>query len=226
MKKAPVPKAPILQSRDATSVTLVRIPGYEYRIGDGEWQKDSVFTGLSPNTEYVFFQRVAESDDMYFGEASEGLAIKTLKIKVEKPESPTVISVTENSVTLEYLPGYEYRLGNGEWQTSSVFEGLSASTEYKFYQRIAETEIISASEPSDATVVKTAELPFVLGDTNGDGVVDLTDAMAVLYHVAKKKLLPEDILSHCDINGDSEVDLTDAMKILYYVAKKIPSLQD
>ena len=66
---------------------------------------------------------------------------------------------------------------------------------------------------------------FVCGDANGDGNVDLVDAMLVLYHVAEKEYMTNDQLSRCDTNDDGEVDLVDAMKILYYVAQKTDSVK-
>ena len=71
----------------------------------------------------------------------------------------------------------------------------------------------------------TPALDYVLGDVTGDGIVDLTDAMKILFHVAKKEFLSEEQLLVCDINGDNTVDLIDAMRVLYFVAKKIPSLE-
>lgn len=71
----------------------------------------------------------------------------------------------------------------------------------------------------------TGSAPFVCGDADGDGTVDITDAMLVFYHVAKKDMLSEEILSHCDTNGDNTVDISDAMNIFYFVAKKTPTVR-
>lgn len=63
------------------------------------------------------------------------------------------------------------------------------------------------------------------GDANGDGKVDITDAMLVFYHVAKKAPLTDNALAVCDTNDDGNVDITDAMRIFYFVAKKSPSVK-
>ena len=65
----------------------------------------------------------------------------------------------------------------------------------------------------------------VYGDADGDGKVDITDAMLVFYHVAKKAPLPDEALAGCDTNDDENVDIVDAMRIFYFVAKKIPSVK-
>ena len=82
-----------------------------------------------------------------------------------------------------------------------------------------------AKEKGIPFVVFSDNPDFVCGDANGDGKVDITDAMIVLYHVAKKEYMTGDQLSRCDTNDDGKVDIVDAMKILYYVAKKSDSVK-
>ena len=65
----------------------------------------------------------------------------------------------------------------------------------------------------------------VIGDANGDGEVDISDAMLVFYHVAKKESISWDALLRTDADKSGEVDIADAMKIFYYVAKKIDTLE-
>ncbi len=81
------------------------------------------------------------------------------------------------------------------------------------------------------TYARENNIPFVssgelvLGDVNGDGIVDISDSMMILYHVAGKKPLSDEQLLSCDINRDNIVDIVDAMRVLYFVAQKIPSLE-
>lgn len=65
----------------------------------------------------------------------------------------------------------------------------------------------------------------VVGDASGDGEVDISDAMLVFYHVAKKESISWDALLRTDADKSGEVDIADAMKIFYYVAKKIDTLE-
>ncbi len=51
------PEAPQAESKTDTSITLMATEGYQYKCNDGEWQDSNVFTGLEPDTEYVFYQR-------------------------------------------------------------------------------------------------------------------------------------------------------------------------
>ncbi len=149
------PQKPALQGATDTTVTLFSISGYEYKCNNGTWQTSNVFTGLQPNTRYSFYQRVAETSAQFASASSDATIVTTDKSKAPKPAAPTLHSKTKNSVTLTKIDGYEYKRGNGDWQTSNVFTGLNANTEYQFYQRKAETDTHYASDASDRLIVTT-----------------------------------------------------------------------
>ena len=67
-------------------------------------------------------------------------------------------------------------------------------------------------------------LTYVLGDVNGDEEVDISDAMKMFYHIAKKEFLSDEQLLAYDIDGNGTVDVADVMRVFYFVAKKSPSL--
>ena len=75
---------------------------------------------------------------------------KTERRVPETPSAPKAKSVTETKVVLEKQEGFEYCIGDGEWQTSNIFEHLQPGVTYRFYQRKAETELSYASLSSDA----------------------------------------------------------------------------
>ena len=67
---------------------------------------------------------------------------------------------------------------------------------------------------------------IVYGDANGDGSVDISDAMMIFYHVAKKEMMTDaDQLKRCDVDKNGDVDISDAMRVFYFVAKKIDSVE-
>lgn len=70
----------------------------------------------------------------------------------------------------------------------------------------------------------SAPPPYKLGDVNGDGEVDIADAMLVFYHVAKKDLIPSERLFAANTDANKTVDISDAMNLFYFVAKKIDKL--
>lgn len=149
------PGAPLLVTKTSDSVTLYQINGYEYSKNGTVWQTSNVFSGLSANTEYTFYQRVAETDNDYASDNSVGLTVITLKNTVSNPEKPTLSQKTADSVTLVAKNGYEYSVDGTTWQASNVFTGLLPNTSYTFYQRIAETNTDYASEISSGLFVTT-----------------------------------------------------------------------
>ncbi len=147
--------APTLQNKTDTTVTLTAKSGYEYRTENGKWQDSNVFTGLTPNISYSFYQRIKRTNTHYESATSEPLVVTTYKSTVAKPSAPTLADKTDTTVTLTAKSGYEYKKDNGEWQDSNVFGGLSPNTTYNFYQRIKETDTNYASESSVAFTVTT-----------------------------------------------------------------------
>lgn len=71
------PSKPSLLSKRDVEITLTMTSGYEYSIDGFNWQNSNIFYNLTPNTEYTFYQRVAETEISYASEASAGLTVKT-----------------------------------------------------------------------------------------------------------------------------------------------------
>ena len=73
------PSAPIVASKTSSSVTLKATEGYEYSLDGKAWHSSNVFDGLKDDTEYTFYQRIAETETSYASECSAGLKVKTDK---------------------------------------------------------------------------------------------------------------------------------------------------
>ena len=71
------PSAPTLKSKTYNSVTLVKLSGYEYSRDGINWQSNNIFWGLNPETNYLFYQRKAETDTYYASASSTSLIVKT-----------------------------------------------------------------------------------------------------------------------------------------------------
>ncbi len=143
--------APVLKDRTSTAITLTPVEGCEYKIEGGTWQRSNVFSGLNPNTLYTFYQRYYGTSSAVDGEASSS-AIRTKSSAVNPPQ---LESKTDTTVTLKTVAGYEYRMGDGAWQDSPLFENLQPTQNYQFYQRIKESASVSGSEPSIALTITT-----------------------------------------------------------------------
>lgn len=150
-----LPNAPTIEETTNTTVKLIEKVNYEYSKDGAIWQDSPLFEGLSAATEYTFYQRVKETETTFASKSSSGTKVTTLKNNVAAPEKPVVEKVTNTTVTLKLLTGYEYSLDGLTWQKSNVFTGLSPNTEYSFCQRIAENKTDYASAQSGYTIVVT-----------------------------------------------------------------------
>ena len=171
------PSAPIILSFTDTVVTLAFMPNCEYSADGINWQLTNVFSGLSPNTKYTFYQRYPETATHEASANSYGTIITTDKSKQTLiPNAPTVKSCTSYSITLEAVDGCEYSMDGKYWQSSPEFSGLDCVTEYTFYQRYKETSTTYEGKRSEATKVKTdkgtqySPLPPILSSKSHDMV--------------------------------------------------------
>ncbi|PWM46167.1 MAG: hypothetical protein DBX47_02755, partial [Clostridiales bacterium] len=87
--KAPV--APVLASKTDTSVTLVSLGSREYSKDGINWQTSNVFTGLTPDTEYNFYARLAHPG------FDTSAASKPLSVFTEKSTAPISVSLTKTA---------------------------------------------------------------------------------------------------------------------------------
>ena len=72
------PDAPTKSDVTKNSVTLTTVEGCEYSKDGATWQDSPIFTGLTPLTEYSFYQRKKADDDNNASPASTAAKISTL----------------------------------------------------------------------------------------------------------------------------------------------------
>lgn len=73
------PDEPIVESKTSTTVTLKAYAGYEYSIDGETWQADNIFSGLSPETQYTFYQRIAATSQYYASASSLPITVATFR---------------------------------------------------------------------------------------------------------------------------------------------------
>ncbi|MBQ9208728.1 MAG: InlB B-repeat-containing protein [Oscillospiraceae bacterium] len=72
------PEAPTKSDATKNSVTLTAVDGCEYSKDGETWQDSTEFTGLTPGTEYSFYQRKKADEDNNASPASPAAKISTL----------------------------------------------------------------------------------------------------------------------------------------------------
>lgn len=146
--------------------------------GASAWQSSGLFEkvissggfffpleGLSADTHYEIITRVAETDDTMPSAVSAVLQTSTKKAPAKAPAVPTVKVRTDTSIEVNTVPGQEYAIKKatdahyGTWQSSGLFEGLTADTDYKIITRVAETEAAMPSAVSTVLQTRTKTVP-------------------------------------------------------------------
>lgn len=76
-------------------------------------------------------------------------------VRVYQPKTPELEAITDSSVTLKTVKGYEYSMDGVNWQDSPAFSGLSEATDYTFYQRISSNSALSNTNTSEPATFTT-----------------------------------------------------------------------
>ncbi|MDR0875093.1 MAG: InlB B-repeat-containing protein [Clostridiales Family XIII bacterium] len=106
---------------------------------------------------YSFNMPTSEGDGSIWSESDVVIHI-TLDTRTPQaaPAAPVQTGQTISSITVKFVAGTEYRCGDdGDWQTSTVFEGLLPGTPYTIYARLAETNQYLASPASPGKPMST-----------------------------------------------------------------------
>lgn len=149
---------PILLNYSESSVTLEPSEGREYKIGDGEWQSLSTFTGLESDVTYLFYQRTAGNEES----ASDPLGI-CISSLLEKRKL-THLSITGCTLSPKFDPSiYKYTLSVpkdlDELEISAWTKSGSVASvgEYSFDENGKATILITVTPDVGAPRIYTLE---------------------------------------------------------------------
>lgn len=100
-----------------------------------------------------------------YGVVGEALS-KSVSIAkaAERPFPPMADYISGTAVTLKVVSGCEYSMDGRNWQDDPSFIDLEAGKTYSFYQRVKASGDVTASLPSDATVITTDKKNIAKGN--------------------------------------------------------------
>lgn len=79
------------------------------------------------------------------------------------------------------------------------------------------TITLGTKESPYQVTIKESSAVFYLGDADGNGVIEVVDAMLVLQHINGKRVLVNDEFRRADLNGNGTLESFEALAILQYV---------
>ncbi len=138
-----------LDKKLSVSVSADIYEPYEYSTDGENWTKATTFTAEIPTDGIVkVYRRVAKAADYNESFASKPETVYTTA------KSPKKLYTTETSIALVPEAGYEYRIQDGEWQDSNIFENLEYNGCYSFVMRKKTNSGFSVEGPK--TLIFTA----------------------------------------------------------------------
>ena len=182
-----------------TRIEVETKEGYEYSIDNGaHWQDSGVFEGLEPGKTYTVLSRIKAVGETPASEPEE-TSVTTKNSAKESPNTFELI-VTEDEITIENVPGYEYSIDNGTtWQKSPVFKNLEPDTVYTIIARYEETYTEMPGYPTDPIVIRTPAKIETALDTATNVSVEIVveeESPGITIH---KGLLYEAIMNDEDV---------------------------
>ena len=169
------PGAPTEQSHTHDTITVNKVTGQEYACikgsgspSESDWTDQVVFSGLTPNTAYNIYTRIAATAIQEASAASSALSVTTGKAPAGTPVTPQVTNTTDTSITVKAESGQKYCIkpygeaapaaGDSSWSDTVSFTGLTPNTKYVIYTYIPEGSdtVASVVVSTEATTHKTA----------------------------------------------------------------------
>lgn len=141
-------------------------------------------------------------------------------------KTSVILNIGDNEILAATVLPNNATNKNVDWSSSN--NNIATVSNGKVTAKSTGTAVITATTAdggytASCTVTVKADSSTVIGDANGDGEIDFTDAIVVLKHDAGLSALTGDKLTSADANGDGEIDFVDAILILKYDSGLISS---
>lgn len=150
----------------------------------------------------------ATTDNVTLGAATDGHSLS-----VETLDSGDLLFVLYSMDLNTFMDGELLRI------PVTVSEGAASGEGQLYTVRLATADAVSVSA-NDVTITSSIAKP---GDVNGDGDIDIADAVCVVNYIVGNPT-PSFVELAADANGDDDIDIADAVTIVNYIVGNPSSL--
>ena len=123
--------------------------------GTFSWKEKDTAPSVSDSNKTTYDVIFTPNDENNYNPVILQVTLEVKKADQTAPAAPELQAASLTKISLKPIDGYEYSMDGEHWQTSNVFTGLTANTEYTFYQRRAGDENHNASPSSPAAQFRT-----------------------------------------------------------------------
>jgi hypothetical protein len=128
--------------------------------------------------------------------------------------SENVVFVPANGATTNYTDSVILSVDG-----ASIYNLIKAYIAREFAIEITEDGALYVADAMFAALNVTVKTGALLGDVNGDGKINVADAIRILQY--DSKLYSDIDVTVADVNGDGKINVADAIFVLQYDSKLI-----
>ncbi|MGN0572843.1 MAG: hypothetical protein ACI4IX_02780 [Acutalibacteraceae bacterium] len=163
LKEGKVPAAPVPTAVKATSITVNKVDGCEYKLTNAagnvlvDWSDTVEFKNLAPETAYTVSVRTKAVPNVSYASKEVSTTVTTkMTPPAGKPDAPVLINKTNTEIVVQAVEGVEFSINKGAtWDASGSFTKLTPDTSYSIIARYTLNTNQEPGEVSDALNVKT-----------------------------------------------------------------------
>lgn len=147
-----------------------------------------------------------------------GLLIDTYEVPavaIEQAHGEALVAAATDGIGTINVPADKEIVDNVNAGKMSDFSGWGTTSDLKLKPQITAPGGMIYSSVNGGSLGE----PFMLGDVNRVGGIDSADASAILRHVVRLALIPEEDLFYGDVDQNGNTDSADASAILRWIVK-------
>lgn len=196
-----------------------------YSVGELEIHFDRNYNGAT----FAVYRVLPEGEFLYYRYQATLVDESEMVCPLIEGDHKLVVTLPDEDTQEQTTSVYEFTIPDPDMDETQSFDRtvqtytFSTSpdaTEDTFYATELENRERTLYRSVQCTL---ARRDFVLGDVNGDGLIDLNDASAILSETAERMMGDTSRMTALqavegDVNGDGTINTTDASEVLVYFA--------